>query len=56
MRRLVYGFAVVLFAVSVSAAPREGVGPRDRSHPIVKAIKKVVKTLGDGLTIPGGKP
>ena len=58
MRRITGGVVVVCLlvgAVSVYAAPRERTGPHERSHPIVKAIKKIVKTFGDGLTIPGGK-
>lgn len=42
-------------AASAFAAPRERV-PRERENRVVKMVKAMVKTLGDGLTIPGGKP
>lgn len=64
MRRVfnvsVRGVAAVLVIVGLSgsmlAAPREARGPRDRSNPIMKIIKKIVVALGDGLTIPTPKP
>ena len=42
---------IVALSLSVQAAGRED-RDRDRTHPIIKVIKKVVKALGDGLTIP----
>jgi len=57
MRRVVYALVVVAFALSAVAAPGEG--PEWRGNPIVKAVKKAVKTvktLGDGITIPVGGP
>jgi hypothetical protein len=57
MRRVAYALVVVVFAVSAFGSPRsprEEPRSRDReiSNPIVKAVKKVIKSLGDGLTIP----
>jgi hypothetical protein len=48
-----------VLAVSVSARPREERPirePRDKREPIVKVVKRIIKSLGDGLTIPNGKP
>lgn len=44
---------IVALSVSASAAPRED-RDRDRGREpgLIKIIKKVVKTLGDGLTVP----
>jgi hypothetical protein len=57
MRRVVYALVVVVISLSVSGAPRGGRDlPIDKSHPIVKMVKKMVKSLGDGLTIPGSNP
>ena len=53
MRRVVQALVVVAVSLSVSGAPREGRDlPRDKSSPIVKMVKRIVKSLGDGLTIP----
>lgn len=54
MRRLVRGAVLVLVVFGVSAVYA---GPRDPVHgnPIAKMLKKIVKALGDGLTIPSGK-
>lgn len=43
---------MVVLAPGVSAEPRDPRGPREKGNPIVKVIKKVIKSLGDGLTIP----
>ena len=43
---------IVVLTMSVSAAPREQRGPREKGNSLVKVIKKVIKSLGDGLTIP----
>lgn len=69
MRRIPYSYvrgvsAVLLTAVlslSVSAGPREnGVArePREKRDPIVKIVKRIIQSLGDGLTVPtpGVKP
>lgn len=57
MRRVVYALVVVLVSLSVSGAPRDGRDvPRDKVSPVVKMMKKIVRTLGDGLTIPGSSP
>ena len=37
---------ILFFATTLYAAPR------DKGQPIVKMIKKAIKSLGDGLTIP----
>ena len=50
---------VVVLAVSVSARPREERPirePRDKREPIVKVVKRIIQSLGDGLTIPTGNP
>jgi hypothetical protein len=56
MRRVIYVLVVVVFTVSAVAAPRDERGPR--SNPVVKMVKKIVRSLGDGITIPvpGPKP
>ena len=49
---------MVALSTSVFAAPREE-RDRDRGRErdrIVKIIKKVVRALGDGLTVPIGSP
>ena len=48
---------VVVFSVSVSARPREERPrePRGKREPIVKVVKRIIQSLGDGLTIPTGK-
>jgi hypothetical protein len=46
---------VVFLGVSVSARPRDERPirePREKGDPIVKVIKRVLESLGDGLTIP----
>jgi hypothetical protein len=46
---------VVVLSASVSARPsqeRPIREPREKRDPIVKIIKKVIKSLGDGLVIP----
>lgn len=60
MRRLPYvrSFAAVLVcvvvALSVSARPREDRprDPREKREPIVKVVKRIIKSLGDGLIVP----
>lgn len=54
MRRVGYALLLVAFAVSVSGVTREGVRPRerDKGSAVVQIVKKVVRALGDGLTIP----
>ena len=43
---------MVVLASGVSAEPRNPRGPREKGNPIVKTVKKIIKSLGDGLTIP----
>jgi hypothetical protein len=62
MRRVSYRFArgvaaislVLALAVTVSARPREERlrDPREKRDPIVEIIKKVIRSLGDGLVTP----
>lgn len=61
MRRLVYSCVRVVVVVSVvftlAAAPADSRRdlPREKSGPIakiVKVVKKVIRSLGDGLTTP----
>ena len=52
MRRAFAAAALMLFAMSLSAAPRDQRGPREKGSPIVKIIRKVIKSLGDGLIVP----
>jgi hypothetical protein len=59
MRRVLYiagrgvalGLVLVLLGGTAVAGPRE-VRPREKPSPVVKAVKKVVRALGDLLTIP----
>ena len=46
------------FSMSVFGFSREGREPtnRDRDNAVVKFVKRVVRALGDGLTVPGTKP
>lgn len=55
MRRVVYVLVVLVFSVSAFGVSREDRGPRER-NPVVKAVKKLVKSLGDGLTLPTPAP
>ena len=60
MRRVGRSVVVVcllLGAVSMDAAPgfRESREPRDGGV-VRKAVKRVIRALGDGLTIPGSSP
>jgi hypothetical protein len=54
MRRVGYALLLVVFAVSAFGVTREGVRPRerDKGSAVVQIVKKVVRALGDGLTIP----
>ena len=61
MRRVPYsvGLAmlsvVLLLSLPVSARPREERPvrePREKRDPIVKIVKKIIRSLGDGLIIP----
>ena len=65
MRRSFYrGVAVGLMSFVLAAGAfgltREGRESRERSHdrenPIVKFVKRVVRTLGDGITVPTPAP
>lgn len=40
-----------MLSVSLAAAPRDR-APREKQNPIVKVIKKIVRSLGDGLIVP----
>lgn len=51
VRGIAAASVIVALSISVSAAPREDRG-RDRDPVFVKIVKKIIKTLGDGLTIP----
>ncbi|HYC91555.1 MAG TPA: hypothetical protein VEO54_20210 [Thermoanaerobaculia bacterium] len=42
---------IVVLAGNVSAAPRER-GAKDKVPPVVKLLKSIVRSLGDGLIIP----
>lgn len=53
MRRVAY-LLVLVFAFSAAAAPRDERGLR--GNPVVKRIVKIVRSLGDGLTIPVPAP
>lgn len=55
VRRVVALVIVAALAVSVSARPREERPirePKETPNPIVKVIKRIVKSLGDGIHIP----
>jgi uncharacterized protein YggT (Ycf19 family) len=48
---------VVVLAMPAQAKPRDGGRWLDRvTDPVVKVVKKVVRTLGDGLSDPWPKP
>ena len=52
-RRIVVVVVVLTFAGSALAVPREGREQRrGRDSGIVKVVKKIVRALGDGLTVP----
>jgi hypothetical protein len=46
--------AVVALSLSVFAAPRgeRPRDPREKRDPIVKVVKRIIKSLGDGLIVP----
>jgi hypothetical protein len=52
--RRVFAVAVIVaLSLSMSAAPREQREPvRGKRDPIVKIIKKMIRSLGDGLVLP----
>jgi hypothetical protein len=63
MRRIPYSYvrgvsavlAAVVLSLSVAAGPRENQmarEPRVKRDPIVKIVKRIIKSLGDGLTVP----
>ncbi|HEX8407612.1 MAG TPA: hypothetical protein VF883_02025 [Thermoanaerobaculia bacterium] len=52
MRGLAAVAMMVVLGSGVSAEPRNPRGPREKGNPIVKVVKKVIKSLGDGLTVP----
>lgn len=62
MRRIFYrGMAVGVMSFVLAAGafglPREGREcSRDRESPIVKFVKRLVRTLGDGITVPTPAP
>lgn len=56
-QKVVRGAVVVLFLVlsaAVFAGPREVRESRER--PVAKAVKRIVRALGDLLTVPVGAP
>ena len=55
MRRVTRSVVVVCLvgAVSMDAAPA---GREPRGGGVVKAVKKIIRALGDGVTIPGSNP
>lgn len=56
--RVAVGVCLLVVSVGAFGIPREGREPksRDRENAVVKMVKRVVKALGDGLTVPGTKP
>ena len=52
--RRVFAVAVIVaLSLSMSAAPREQREPvRGKRDPIVKIIKKMIRSLGDGIVVP----
>jgi hypothetical protein len=61
MRRGFYrGVAVTVVSVFVAVAafgiPREPRERRDRESAVVKFVKRVVRALGDGITVPTPAP
>ncbi|HYC91556.1 MAG TPA: hypothetical protein VEO54_20215 [Thermoanaerobaculia bacterium] len=51
IRVLAVAAVTVALSTTASAAPRER-GPKEKVPPIVKMLKSIVRTLGDGLTVP----
>jgi hypothetical protein len=58
MRRVGYALLLVVFAVSAFGVTREEGRPRDRDkgNAVVQMVKRIVRALGDGLTIPTRRP
>jgi hypothetical protein len=58
MRRVVYALLLVVFAVSAFGVTREEARTREREkgNPVVQIVKRIVRALGDGLTIPTRRP
>jgi hypothetical protein len=61
MRRVFYrsvAVGVMSFILTSGAVglTREGREPRARENPIVKFVKRVVRTLGDGIIVPTPAP
>jgi hypothetical protein len=58
MRRVVGALLLVVVAVSAFGVPREEARARDREkgNRVVELVKRVVRALGDGLTIPSRRP
>jgi hypothetical protein len=56
MRRVSYGGVVVVMsfvlAFGALAAPREQRSSREKQNPVVRAVKRIIQALGDGLIIP----
>ena len=56
MRRISYGGLVVVvsfvLAFGALAAPREQRSSREKQNPVVRAVKRIIQALGDGLIIP----
>ena len=52
--RRVFAVAVIVaLSLSLAAAPREQREPaRGKRDPIVKIIKKMIRSLGDGIVVP----
>ena len=55
--RIAVGVCLLVFSMGVFGIPREGrERTRDRESPAVKFVKRVVRSLGDGLTLPTPAP
>ena len=58
MRRVAGALLLVVVAVSAFGVPREEARGRDREKGsrVVEVVKRMVRALGDGLTIPTRRP
>ena len=52
MGRIVLVVVMLLASSAVFGTPREDRRDRDKPNPILRLVKKVIKSLGDGLVTP----
>ncbi len=55
--RIAVGVCLLVFSMSAFGIPRDGrERTRDRESPAAKFVKRVVRSLGDGLILPTPAP